>query len=331
MGATLKGRRTGRTVRPIAAHSIDSGLRVLMEMLPAVRALPWPRVLTFAAGKGGVGKSSSTANVGGILAAAGYRVLVVDLDVQANQAALLGVVQDEDRVGELDDGRSFLSAIVSGDPDMVRPLVDVRPQLHLIPAGLSTRKLSDYLTMQSPQERRRLVRDVIEYTAKLLQADMVIIDSRPAGEVLGEVSLLVADYLTIPLKTDALSGQGLSTIARLYGEAGADARLLGAYLFATGSSNTRIQADTRSDLEARLEGIAPVLQTVIPHSEKAAKDQSMSGLTADEYAAAADALARPFYEDSSAPTFARNSDGISAAYASLAVEIVTEMLGSPDE
>jgi chromosome partitioning protein len=330
MDATVRTQRGTRRAAA-AAHTVASGLAELARLLPTVRQLPSPRVLVFAAGKGGAGKSSSTANVGAILAAAGYRTLVIDLDIQANQAALLGVAQDPDRAGELDDGRSFLSAVVAGDGDLVRPLLEVRPDLHLVAAGLQTRKLSDYLTMSKEAERQKAVRVVIDRLVQRHDIDIVILDSRPAGELLGEVSLLAADYIAIPLKTDALSwNYGFDTIARLYGESGASARLLGSYLFATGAANTRIQADTRRELEDKLGDIAPVFVTVIPHSEKAAKDQSESGLTADEYAMASAALARPFFVDPGAPKFANNSDGISSAYASLAVEIIAEMVRVPE-
>jgi chromosome partitioning protein len=255
----------------------------------------------------------------------------VDLDIQGNQAALLGVAQDPERAGELDDGRSMLTAVVSGDPSTVKPLLDVRPNLHLIAAGVDTRKLSDYLTLQRVEERGGAVRKVLEHLARRHELDVIIIDSRPAGEVLGEVAMLASDYLAIPLKTDALNWKyGLETFARLYDDSGATARLLGAYLFASGSGSSKIQADTRRAIEAKLAGMAPVFDAIIPHSEKAAGDQSEHGLTADEYAVAAGELGKPWWVNPQGPRFAANSGGISDAYASLTVEIVAEMVRSPE-
>lgn len=125
------------------------------------------------------------------------------------------------------------------------------------------------------------------------------------------------DYLVVPSRTDSMSwDQGLDTIARLYEDSGATARLLGVVLFATQRGAERIQADTRTAITAKLGGIAPVLGTVIYASEKAAKDQSEAGLLAEEYANAAAALNKPFWEDPTAPRFAANSAGTASDHAS---------------
>ncbi|MDQ6837813.1 MAG: ParA family protein [Actinomycetota bacterium] len=305
-----------------STHTVSTAIDRLGELRPDFDRLPRPRVVAFAAGKGGAGKTTCSANFAAMIAAAGYRTLVVDLDVQANQAVLLGVGADP--VG-MDGGKGFTAAVVTDDAGHVRPIRDVRPGLDLVAAGAHTRKLSDYLVGLSPDERRRTVRNVVEQLAT--DYDVVVIDSRPAGEMLGEVALLASDYLVVPTRTDSMSwDQGLDTIARLYDDTDATARLLGVVLFATQRGAERIQADTRAAITAKLGGVAPVLGTVIYASEKAAKDQSEAGLLAEEYANAAAALHKPFWEDPDAPRFAANSAGSASDHASLAVEVIEEML-----
>lgn len=305
-----------------ATYSVVSALEQLRLLRAEVRILPSPRVITFVAGKGGAGKTSTSANFAAMTAAAGYRVLVIDLDVQANQTVLFGIPSDDPGV---DQGQGFLSAVVAGQPELAKPLRDVRPGLDLMTGGTHTRKLSDYLTLSERPQRRELIRGVVEQLAR--DYDLVLVDSRPVGELLGEVAVLAADYLVIPTRTDAMSwDRGFKIIADLYETAEATARVLGAVIFATGRTSTQIQAKTRSQLQARLGDIAPVFQTMIYHSERAAKDQSERGLLADEYAMAAKALAKPFWEDPNAPRFASNSSGPAEDYANLSVEIVEEML-----
>jgi chromosome partitioning protein len=53
------------------------------------------KVLAFANQKGGVGKTTTTVNLGAYLAAAGRRVLIVDIDPQANATSSLGVNKRE--------------------------------------------------------------------------------------------------------------------------------------------------------------------------------------------------------------------------------------------
>lgn len=48
------------------------------------------RVIAVVNGKGGVGKTTITANLGGMLAASGYKVLLIDMDPQGNLAEELG-------------------------------------------------------------------------------------------------------------------------------------------------------------------------------------------------------------------------------------------------
>jgi cellulose biosynthesis protein BcsQ len=311
-----------RKVAVTSQYTVPTAVTKLEELHPSFDTLPRPRVIAFAAGKGGAGKTSCAANVASMLSAANYRILVIDMDVQANQQVLFGVAND---APGLDDGKGLTAAIVTGDASHANPIRDVRPGVDLIPAGHQTRKLSDYLSGVSLKERHATVRSVIEELAE--GYDLTVIDSRPSGELLGEIALLASDYVVIPTRTDAMSwDQGLNTIARLYEDAGADARLLGVVLFATQRGAVKIQAETRAQINNKLDAIAPVLSTVIYHSEKAAKDQSEAGLTADEYAAAAVELARPFWEDPSGPRFASNSRGNADDYASLTVEIIEEML-----
>jgi len=83
------------------------------------------RAIAIANGKGGVGKTTITANLSGLLAAAGYRVLAVDTDPQGNLA--------RDLAYEGDGGQSLALAIQHGKP--LEPLREVRPNLDVIAGG----------------------------------------------------------------------------------------------------------------------------------------------------------------------------------------------------
>ena len=85
--------------------------------------------IAFANGKGGVGKTSVTANVAGIAALSGWRVLTIDLDPQGNLGNDLGYLQS----GESDQGAGLMAAI--RDDKKLKPLRDVRPGLDSVPGG----------------------------------------------------------------------------------------------------------------------------------------------------------------------------------------------------
>ncbi|CAM5445424.1 hypothetical protein SALBM311S_02818 [Streptomyces alboniger] len=84
-------------------------------------------VYCFGNGKGGVGKTTCTCNIGGLAAADGLRVLIVDLNVQGNVAEELGYAETE-----LDDeGKGLLTAITL--QEAVKPIRNVRPNLDVVP------------------------------------------------------------------------------------------------------------------------------------------------------------------------------------------------------
>ena len=88
-----------------------------------------PHVLAVANQKGGVGKTTTTINVSAALAEMGRRVLVIDVDPQANATSGLGVDRSGVTVSSYD-------VIVGGRPLAEARIPTVVPGLDLVPADL---------------------------------------------------------------------------------------------------------------------------------------------------------------------------------------------------
>ena len=84
------------------------------------------RIIAVANHKGGVGKTTTVANLGSILSMKGHRVLLVDLDAQANLTASL-VASPE--------GATIYEAL-TGKTDRL-PITAINDRLHLVPASLT--------------------------------------------------------------------------------------------------------------------------------------------------------------------------------------------------
>lgn len=150
----------------------------------------------FALQKGGVGKTSSTVAVSEILAAAGYKVLVVDFDSQGNATKML----TQESIYKY-SGHTIMEAIQTGKADPY--ILHVKEGLDLIPAEdrLATFSRFIYTTrIENPYAvLKRILKPVEE------RYDFVFVD---VGPTLGDNminAIVYADIIFIPLDTGDLA------------------------------------------------------------------------------------------------------------------------------
>ena len=237
------------------------------------------KVITFANGKGGVGKTSCAVNVAGLAASAGFRTLLVDLDHQANVTGDLGVQGDE--------GWALFSSIIDEQP-LVVPLSNARTNLDVISAGTKTADLSTLLAVRiqahGPDYLLRL-RDLL--TGLAGEYHLIVVDCPPAGGLITDMALSATGGLVVPVKPDAASLRGLGILAnqftRVKGDLNPSLKLLGIVLFGVSTRATNIRKRVREALEAEFGGGAPLLKSVIRTSELAAFDMREDGILAHEY------------------------------------------------
>ncbi|MDJ0336552.1 ParA family protein [Salinibacterium sp. G-O1] len=166
------------------------------------------RVIAVINGKGGVLKTTLTANIGGMLAASGYRVLLVDLDPQGNLAEDLGYTDDE----RGDDGAALARALMFGGG--VEPIKGIRQNLDVFAGGLQLDKATGGLAVMAnkdPDEAKLAVARILEPIAA--NYDMILIDCPPGDETLQTAAVAAARYALVPVKTDKSSRKGLTAVA----------------------------------------------------------------------------------------------------------------------
>lgn len=168
--------------------------------------------------KGGVGKSTLTANFGWYCAYhANLRVLMVDLDPQFN---LSQYVLGNDRYEEhLQQGGPtvvdiFEQHTLGGPPKPVgKEAITVAEEwndgslIHVIPSRLELA-----WTMKNPHQKEHLVRDYIQDVKD--DYDLILIDCPPTESMLTAAAYMSSDYLVVPVRPEYLSTIGLPLLVR---------------------------------------------------------------------------------------------------------------------
>jgi chromosome partitioning protein len=163
------------------------------------------RIVAIANQKGGVGKTTTALNLSACLAARGVRVLLVDIDPQANATSGLGIAQE-------DNGSLYPCLVGQTDPMEVIRSTKL-PGLSII-RGHEEMAGCEIELAQSGHHLTRL-RDVLRPLEYSGHFDFVILDCPPSLGVLMTGSLAAADELLVPIQCEYFGLEGLSKIVNI--------------------------------------------------------------------------------------------------------------------
>lgn len=163
-----------------------------------------PTIYAFANQKGGVGKTTTAVNLAAYLAHWGQRVLLVDIDPQANATASLGVERKE-------LAASIYDALVREVHLQQIIRLTNRVRLDLVPSSAQLAGATVELVGMLARERR--LQQALEPVAS--QYDYVLIDCPPSLGILTINALTAAqDGVIIPVQCEYLALEGLSQLIR---------------------------------------------------------------------------------------------------------------------
>lgn len=146
--------------------------------------------------KGGVGKTTTTVNIGAALAQLGHKVLLIDLDPQANLSQSLGLEDKEPNIYQLLKGEG-------------RPLpINVAERLDVIPSSLD---LSGAEVELAGEAGREYILEELLQPLKF-RYDHILIDCPPSLGLLTINALTASDEVLIPIQPHYLAAQGLSKL-----------------------------------------------------------------------------------------------------------------------
>ena len=157
------------------------------------------KVLSILNFKGGVGKTTTSVNLGAALALSGKHVLIIDLDGQMNSTIILG---------KREKTEENIYDFMVGDTNNVFAYSTGTEGLDYVPSSTEMRNIE--LKLSSRKSRERILK---KFTDRLREEyDYILLDCPPGKGIIIDNAMTASDGIIVPIECDVLSLQGLSDI-----------------------------------------------------------------------------------------------------------------------
>lgn len=154
------------------------------------------KIISMVNHKGGVGKTTSTINLGKALAISGFKVLLVDFDSQGNTSQCFGVYTPEEQV---------IDAILDNKE---LPIIEIADNFYLSPSNIKMAYRETDL-VNSIGNEKRLRNKLNEISDKF---DFILIDCPPALNIFTTNALVASDMCIVPLQPEAYAFYGVENL-----------------------------------------------------------------------------------------------------------------------
>jgi chromosome partitioning protein len=183
------------------------------------------KTIAFFNNKGGVGKTSLVYHVAWMLSLLKQRVLIADLDPQANVTSMCLAPDTIEKLWDADSRRTMFGAVrplMTGEGDIAFPdPVRVAERLFIVPGDLQLSLFEDQLSETWPKclsgdERAFRVTTgfhrILTEAGRKFGATICLIDVGPNLGAINRASLVAADFVIVPIAPDLFSIRGLANV-----------------------------------------------------------------------------------------------------------------------
>ena len=162
------------------------------------------QIFALANQKGGVGKTTTTLNLGCAIAGAGESVLIIDLDPQGNASTGLGINKDDREFSSYD--------ILTGEKDINQIKMEtVVDNLHIVPSTLDLLGLEAVLANDN-EKSYKLKRAIEKLNKDAEKYSYILIDCPPSLNLITINALAAANGIIVPLQCEFYALEGLGQL-----------------------------------------------------------------------------------------------------------------------
>lgn len=233
------------------------------------------RVIAIANQKGGVGKTTTTINVGTGLVQQGKKVLLVDFDTQGSMTKALGIESDTLR----NTISSVMDKLLEGDSlEQIKTYIDEYVLLSheegvdFVPANSILAGMENTLLDKSPSIRNYVLKNILSIYQQ--SYDYILIDCQPSLGILTLNAFCAADSVLVPVQSHFLAMEGfgelLKTIRRVKKRLNPNLDIEGV-LLTMAQMQTNMCREIFADIQDKYGNVLHIYETIIPYTVRLAE------------------------------------------------------------